>query len=203
VKLTNPATLAIGTQALGTRPLAAMNLAANEAEEGHAIHGILGYAFFANRIVTLDYPGRALLIDHAPRGGSTVPMTIESKAPVIQARLSIGTQTHEVRLLVDTGFDDTVILTRPFVERHALLQFAENAGTSGQSLGGTTKSRIAKAKRLTIGNVHFDDVRVRLSLDEEGAFASDTVDGYIGSGLLQDSVVTFNYSAGALTLRRR
>jgi hypothetical protein len=203
VQTTASATLSIGSLDLGAHPLAAIELASNEGEEGHAVHGILGYAFFADRVVTIDYPGRALVIGGATRNGSVVPMTIEAKAPVIRASLSIGATTETVRLVVDTGFDDTVILTRPFVERHALRGLAGSSGTSGKSLGGETRSRVTRGRRLRIGDIDFDDVRVRLSMDREGAFATDEVDGYIGSGLLQQCAVTFNYPAGKMTLERR
>ena len=203
VQMTESARLSIGSLDLGAHPLAAMELASNEGEEGHAVHGILGYAFFSDRIVTIDYPGRALVIGGTTRKGSAVPMTIEAKAPVIRASLSIGATTENVRLVVDTGFDDTVILTRPFVERHALQRLAESSGTSGKSLGGETTSRVVRARRLRIGDVDFDDVRVRLSMDRKGAFASGEVDGYVGSGLLQQCAVTFDYPAGRMTLERR
>ena len=204
VKMTDPATLSVGSHVLGTHPLAAIDLAGNEADEGHAIDGILGFAFFNERVVTLDYPGHALILDRAPRGGSSVPLVFDGKTPTIKARLSIGSmQEQEVRLVVDTGFDDTLILTRPFVERHALQQLAESESASGQGLGGTITSRFAHARRLSIGEMDFDDVHVRLSMDEKGAFASEDVDGYIGGGLLQHCVVTFDYSGRTMTLRRR
>jgi len=201
--MTQPATLAIGPVRLGSHPLAAMDLARNEREEGHPIHGILGYAFFADHVVTLDYPRRMLLIDGAPGRGAVVPMTIQAKAPVIQATLSIGDTTVKVKLLVDTGFDDTIILTRPFVERAGWQNLGESASSTGRSMGGETTSRVTRAQRLSIERIDFDDIRVRLAMDREGAFASRDVDGYVGSGMLQDCAVTFDYAGGRMTLQRR
>jgi hypothetical protein len=203
VALTDSATLTIGSLDLGAHPLATMDFVGHEGQEGHAIHGILGYAFFKDRVVTIDYPRGILLIGGRGHGGSVVPMAIVDKAPVIRASLAMRDSTQEVRLIVDTGFDDTIVLTRPFVERHALLGLADSSGTSGTGLGGEITSRITRARRLRIGAVEFDDVRVRLAMDREGAFASDAVDGYIGSALLQRCAVTFDYRGGRMILERR
>jgi hypothetical protein len=197
---TEPARLSVGALALRKGSLAAMDFASSEGEEGHPIQGILGYPFFAQRVVTLDYPRHTLIVGGNRGAGSVVPLRIEAKTPVIEASLAMRTTVEKVRLVVDTGFDDTIILTSPFVERHGWQNLGV-AGTSGKSLGGETISRVARARRLSIGDVDFDDVRVRLATDREGAFASNDVDGYVGSGLLQHCVVTFDYRAGSMTLR--
>lgn len=79
---------------------------------GHAVHGILGYDFFKDLIVEINYERRFLKVydpqkfRHKLRKYNRVPLRLYRNKPYVQA--SIRLEDHEVEstLLVDNGLGD-------------------------------------------------------------------------------------------------
>ncbi len=206
VRFTDPLHLSVGGFRLPTQKLAVMDISGGAREEKHSVDGLLGYELFRRYVVQIDYPAKRLrlyarLTKDSAKDSITVPLRVLGKSCVVDARLKLGTQDKAipVSLIVDTGYDGTVILCRPFVLKHKLVAGKANAGAG---LGGTTSSRDVHLSTIRLGALRILDVHARGSLDRTGPFSSSSVDGFIGGGVLQDFVVTFDYEGGRLLLRR-
>jgi hypothetical protein len=206
VKLTftPPLALRIGGADLPADRLAIIPLGDSEDQEGHAVDGILGYAFFQAFNPEIDYPHHRMRLGSSPtarRGAGVTPLRIVDKNCVIDAEIVLapGDAPTPVKLVVDTGYDGGLLLTSPFVIKHDLLKSA-GAAASGASVGGATTRRPLMVPRLTIGRLTERRVAAALSTDQQGAFASSDVDGYIGGDFLKHYIVFFDYAHGRFAL---
>jgi hypothetical protein len=192
---TPPVSLRIGDIETSPDRLAVIPLGDSESQEGHAVDGILGYAFFQAYNPEIDYPRRImrLCISPAVRPGG-VTMRISDKNAVVDATLVLtpGQAPIAVTLIVDTGYDGGLLLTSPFVRKHDLLKSAGGA-VSGSSVGGTTTRRRRIVSSIAIGAIVRRNVEAMLSTDTDGAFATAQADGYIGGDFLRRYIVLFDY----------
>jgi Aspartyl protease len=173
------------------------------------ISGLVGGPFLKRFVVHLDC-GRTTMTLHDPAAaehtgrGETIPFRIEDEIPVIQAEIGIGTREPVVgALYVDTGASQRIILTRPFVERHRLI---EAAGTvtekrAGSLTGGTTYLE-ARAATVRLGSIVLKNVTVGFSQDRRGSGASTTRAGIIGNGILSQFAVTLDYARRQMIMER-
>jgi len=200
-----PVALTIGDTQLPPARLAVMSIADQESPDGHPVAGILGFPFFQAYNPTLDYPRRRMWLTQRPPqpARDALPLEVVEKGCRIKALLTLrpGEPPVMATLIVDTGFDGELVLNSPFVRRHGLLDGASGE-VAGGALGGSTGGRTMQLPALKLGKHRLKGVRTRLSTDSEGAFASAEVDGFVGGGVLQQFVATFDYAHGRLKLRR-
>jgi len=191
--------------------VAIMDLAGGRAQEGHAVDGLLGFALFQAYVVQIDYPAaklRLFAFDGQPmprpdRETVRLPLEVSNKNCMITAKITLqkGAKAIPVRLILDTGLDTTVMLTSPFARKHGLLV---GKATAGNGLGGAVSAREVSISDLAFDrNLHLRNIAVRASGDTEGAFSSPDVDGFIGGGVLENFVVTFDYKHRELLLTPR
>ncbi|MBI3676213.1 MAG: retropepsin-like domain-containing protein [Proteobacteria bacterium] len=203
ITMTESASLQLGSLKMDSAPLAAIALESGEKQEGHAVDGILGYAFFAAYNPEIDYTARRMVLRKTPvlQGSDFIPLRIVHKNCQIEALLTIakGRPAISVKLTIDTGFDGGLILTSPFVARHNLLAAGVKV-KAGSSLGGMTSSELLRGTKLVIGKQELAGLDAKLSIDKDGAFAATDVDGYIGGEILRHYKVLFDYRNGRLVL---
>ena len=208
IAFANSVDLSIPPLHLKPNRVAIMDLADGQAQEGHAVDGLLGYALFQTYIVQIDYPARRLNLfafsklrarsDYTK--ATSIPLLVRNKGCILSARVKFnaGGKSIPLRLAVDTGFDGTIMLTSPFARKQGLLT---GKATKGGGLGGETTAQDVRLRDLSIGRtLHLRDIVARASRDREGAFSSSEVDGYIGGGILHRFIVTFDYKNGELLL---
>ena len=198
-----PVALHVGAAQLAPAKLGIMAL--SDGQEGHAVDGLLGFAFFSAFNPQIDYPARRMILSASPPTiEGHVPLKIVNKNCLIEARLVLtaGEKPLTVKLIVDTGFDGALVLNSPFVKRHGLLK-GQSVSVAGASLGGRTTGALSHVASLTIGGARENNVQTRLSSDRQGPFADGTIDGYVGGALLQHYSVLFDYAHGRLTLLSR
>jgi hypothetical protein len=173
------------------------------------IAGLVGGPFLKRFVARLDC-GRDQMTLHDPAvfehkgGGQIVPFRIEDEIPVIQVEIGIGKGDPVVgALYVDTGASQRIILTRPFVETHKLI---EAAGTMTEkragSLTGGTSYLETQAASVRIGPIVLNDVTVGFSQDRRGSGASTTRAGIIGNGILSQFAVTLDYAQRRMMLEQ-
>jgi predicted aspartyl protease len=205
VAFTPAVTLKVGPVNLPAARLGVMALSSQEGSEGHRVDGILGYPFLAALNPEIDYRHHRMLLSESPALGRTsesVPFDLVAKSCRIHAQLTLrpGKPPVPAVLIVDTGYDGSLVLNTPFVEQHKLLESATGS-ISGGSLGGTTGGGTLQIPALRIGSRMIRKVESRLSPDKEGAFSTSEVDGYVGSSLLKRYSVLFDYKHKRLVLR--
>jgi hypothetical protein len=208
IAFANSVDLSIPPLHLKPNRVAIMDLADGQAQEGHAVDGLLGYALFQAYIVQVDYRARRLNlfafsklpVRKAHTKATSIPLLVRNKGCSLLAkvRFQAGGKSISLRLAVDTGFDGTIMLTSPFARKQGLLT---GKATKGGGLGGETNAQDVELRDLSLGRtLHIRNIVVRASRDREGAFSSSEVDGYVGGGILDRFIVTFDYKHGELFL---
>jgi hypothetical protein len=172
------------------------------------IAGMIGGPFLKRFAVHLDCDRRRMtLFDPAlfmPEAqGQTIPFRLQDEIPMIQVEIGIGERDPVVAALyVDTGASQRIILTRPFVETHKLL---EAAGTVTEkragSLTGGTSYLEARAASVRLGSIVLTNVTIGFSQDRRGSGASTTRAGIIGNGIMSRFAMALDYARQQLILR--
>lgn len=166
---------------------------------GVSIAGVLGGQFFQRAIVVVDYAaGRVHIVDPEVFEPPTdiEPLRIEG---VMGQPEILGTLDDErpLRFVLDTGAEPDLILNAPFAERSGLLRNADRlCPVPITGLDGGVASRLCSIGRLRAGPIAGDDVTTVLLPKVEGLTLGGDARraGLIGSSLLADRRVTFDYA---------
>ena len=155
-------------------------------EGGLPIVGIVGCDLFRQCLLEIDYRGRSLRALPRSAAPQTEPMRFEERSPFVDANFA-GTN---VRVLVDTGFLQTIALPRG-----SRVPLAEPPRAYGEiaSISGTEPKEIARlAGDLRIGAMSWTEPQVLL------------VSGCpkIGARLLRDTLIRLDASGGKIWIER-
>lgn len=184
----------VGGAALLDTSLSSLDLSGFAPLFGLHLDGVLGYDFFQQFVVVLDYQHRRLtLCDPASfqaGGAQSVPLNLESRQPYIDVQFEASNgKTIRASIEVDTGKVDPFSLNAAFARRNGLLADASTLLTvKGVSMGGTTQAWLTRAK-----SVRFADILIEnpiMGIAEEDADRA----GQLGYGLLKRFTITFDYS---------
>ena len=102
---------------------------------------------------------------------------------------------------MDTGGDNAVLVNSPFVKRHKLVEAMQNTTQDARNgAGGNQQVITGRANAVKLGSFTLKNVPVQLSLDTEGAGASEENDGLIGGEIFRRFKVTLDYSRKRMIL---
>lgn len=168
---------------------------------GVPVHGVLGYPFFTQFVVTIDYANLLLTFTEAnnfipPFEALAIPISLADSKPVLSTSLSGGWGSTPNHLLLDTGgFHELIIHEKKDGKLRNQLPVGprENLGTG---FGGAIYGRRGIFSRLWIGPLELGGVQVLFP--EKGQYhrfpsAYLEPNGSIGGGLLREFVVTIDY----------
>lgn len=148
---------------------------------GLKIDGVLGFNLFADARLTLDYPGRRIVMsshdDENPLRGDVMNFTFQNGIPLIEAR--IGEQ--EILTLIDSGSDGGLNLDPAGLD----LDFVARPRT------GTMIGTLHGNHRQILGRLE-DTLRIGPFLVEEPVVDLSGVMTSLGSDILQNFEVTFD-----------
>lgn len=189
--------------------VAVIALDALEPFSGRTLDGIIGYGLFSRYVVEVDYAShRVNLYDlqsyRYSGSGTRLPLTIEKDLFFIPVKITMPNRTSiEAKLMVDSGAPTaTVVLNRPFVEKHNLLADSGRMilDRSLPGLGGETKQLLGRASELQLDDLIIRNPTIMLSQDAAGSLASSSFDGIIGGELLRRFKVIFDTAHHQLIL---
>jgi hypothetical protein len=176
--------------------------------EGFQVGGMLGFEMFRRFVTIVDYEKNELtLIDPArftqadrARAGVAVPFVFYDHMPQVAGRAG----DRPARYNIDTGSRSEVTFARPFVERARLREAYPDGVTTvdGWGVGGPSRSYVVRATSLSLGEVTIEAPVAGLATQGKGVFTDENFEGNVGSGLLKRFVVTFDYDAQIMYLRR-
>lgn len=162
------------------------------------ISGLLGFDFFADAIVHLDYDrGIAEAIDKPAfkvENMTSVPLALDDKTPSVKAHIGSAV----ARLTIDTGANRTLVFSQ-FADRADLAGARIAATTRFRGVGGTGNGEMTRIHTFEFANVTLSDTPVEIANDD---FGSEDTDGILGADLLKNYEVFFDYPAGQLHVRR-
>jgi predicted aspartyl protease len=175
---------------------------------GRAIDGVIGYDLFAQFTVAIDFGARALTMWRpsaflAPKGVVTVPLTFAGRLPVVEAAITPVDRTSvPVRLVVDTGASQAIILRYPFANEHGLLDVAGQKATIAPSLAaGELRLVDVRIEQVKVGAWTFDRPSVLAHAEPRGSGAYTATDGLIGNTLLSRFTLFVDYPRKRLLLQ--
>jgi hypothetical protein len=167
---------------------------------------VLGTSFFHEHQVTVDYPGRELVVH--PRTWPE-PRDAVLTLPVWSSghgQMFVEAQFEDLPsawFAVDTGSKGTVDVSRFYVAANRLIE-GHPAGflMKNGGVGGKFETWATTARSFTLGGHAFEEVPVYLGTkDDRGLLALPDVAGIIGSKIWQRFSVTFDLQRNQLLLK--
>lgn len=159
-----------------------------------SVDGLTGYEFLYEFRTTIDYAARTLTFmpfDQPMAGeGVTVPFYSDENLIYIEAR--IGNVRGLFRL--DTGAGNTITLSPNFARRHGI-GADDSARVTGSAYGGEVVTRAGTLPSFSMAGLTFTSLPVQISQATAGGFATRSIAGNLGAGVLQCFRMTFDYRA--------
>jgi hypothetical protein len=172
---------------------------ANHPRAGMEVDGLTGYEFLAEFRTTIDYAARTLSFtafdSPAQRAGVTLPFLGDEHDIFVEATIDGATGLFRL----DTGDRGGVTVFRTFADAHGLFQTGGRASVEAGGLGGALRTREFVGTAFTLAGLTLADLPVTVSEATSGSFASRSLAGNLGSGVLDRYRITFDYHARTLT----
>jgi hypothetical protein len=171
------------------------------------VEGVLGSPLFGKYIVEIDYPKSRVRIFQPRRyrpssKADALPMRV-SVGPIVRGRIWVrGKAPIELDLQLDTGSAHVLTLCTPAVDRHRLLESADelSAGTT-RGVGGRSSDMTGRIEEVRVGRFAVQSPVVRFSRQTSGAFASEQhYSANVGGDFLRHHKVTFDFPGSRVFL---
>jgi predicted aspartyl protease len=172
---------------------------------GIPIHGLLGYEFFNNLAVKVDFADSSLTVSKPKdirffKKGNRIPISIENRKPYIQAKVTFpnGTKTDN-KLILDLGAGHPLSLEN-IIKKHGLPEkfIAANLGVG---LTGPIEGFISRVNELDIGRFKIKGVITSFPVNSEEIYSPELRDGNLGIGVLKRFTLIIDYPDSALYLK--
>jgi hypothetical protein len=168
---------------------------------GETIAGVLGYPLFQAAVIELDAAGPAVAF-FAPQtytlpGGQWQELRLDGNTPCVLARFE-GDRQGWFRL--DPVAAHTVTFHPPAVVKLKLLEGRATTATADSGLGGFSSAQVGTLAWFELGGKRFEQLNVRFSQPERGAFQDEYLMGTIGQGLLKSFGIVFDCGLGRVAL---
>lgn len=173
---------------------------------GMPIHGLLGYEFFADVAVKINFSDSTLSVcrprDLRPfRKGNKIPMSIEERKPYIQARITYpnGKKTDS-KLVIDIGAGHPVSIENMIKNNGLPAKYIP--ANLGVGLNGPIVGFISRVSEVDIGRFKIKDVITSFPDDTRLQIKPSVPrDGNLGIGILKKFQVIFDYPDNTLYLK--
>jgi hypothetical protein len=173
---------------------------------GIPIHGLLGYEFFNNLAVKIDFSDSTLSVSKSNnlklfRKGSKIPISIEDRKPYIQTKVTYddGIKSN-AKLVLDLGAGHSLSLENA-IEKHGLPKkfIAANLGVG---LTGPVNGFLGRVKEIDIGKFKIKDVITSFPGGEQYKALAVKRDGNLGIGILKRFDVIIDYPDSIIYLKQ-
>jgi hypothetical protein len=166
---------------------------------GRAIDGVVGYDLFARYTVKIDFKGRNLIVWEPsafvpPKKAVSVPIEFAGRLPVMPSVMTLETGKQlAVRLMVDTGASQAVILRYPFAHEHELFDLGGTESTAPSLASGVRRLTAIPVRHIELAKRLFPKPRVHAFAEPVGSGAYTASDGLIGNDLLARFTLFVDY----------
>jgi hypothetical protein len=176
----------------------ALPLGAIAQQGGAGLDGIIGFELFNRYVVDIDYAKRVINLyepdTYKYQGdGDIVPISIQENDIYVKGSILIkGRAPIEGEFIVDTGSNQSLILSKEFVEQHRIRDtMAETMQGMARGVGGQVAFVLGRTKSFRLGKFEIKDVLT--ILPSGGEFADAGKAGNVGGRLLRRFHVVFDY----------
>lgn len=167
------------------------------------IAGLLGLELFERLVVRIDYRAQRLTLvpfdTHRFASDAVVtPITFDADMPLVTGSLG----GHVGTFALDTGNSGSTLVQHQWAERVGLAATMK-AGleTASYGAGGLSRNWASRLAPFEIGGARIDGQFGRYAEDRKGAFASRTEAGNLGSDVLANYTLDFDYRRGLMAWR--
>jgi hypothetical protein len=172
---------------------------------GIPIHGLLGYEFFNNLAVKIDFGDSSITVSR-PKDtrffsrGSKIHLSVENRKPYLQAKVTYtnGTKSTD-KLIFDLGAGHPLSLEN-IIEKHGLPDKFISANL-GMGLTGPIEGFLSRVKEVDIGKFKVKNVITSFPINKPGQQPEEQRDGNLGMGLLKRFTMIVDYPDSALYLK--
>jgi aspartyl protease/PDZ domain-containing protein len=169
---------------------------------GRHLDGLLGYSFFSQFVVEIDYVARVITL-YDPKTfqytgpGDIIPITV-SRVPFVNVKITTsGTDTTERLVMIDSGSHSSLNYVAeqfpPGTIEQDVLDMTDQVTKSVQATFG-------RAESLQLGRFTVNNPVVGLTHSFAIPGLSSSMNGLIGGGILRRFKVTFDYSQNRMIL---
>lgn len=175
---------------------------------GIPVHGLLGYEFFNNLAVKLNFTDSTLTAYRSQdarlfKRGAKIPITIEGHKPYLEAKVKLPNGTEQVcKLIIDLGAGHPVSLEN-MIKKNGLPQKFVIANL-GVGLTGPISGFLSRIDEVDLGKYKIKKVITSFPNDyDEETLKNLSIrrDGNLGVGILKRFMVIFDYHDNALYLK--
>lgn len=173
---------------------------------GMPIHGLLGYEFFSQLAVKINFGDSTISICRPQnlrpfRKGYKIPISIEDKKPYVQSLITFPNGAKVVnKLIIDIGAGHPVSIEN-MIKNYGLPQKFITANL-GVGLNGPIAGFISRVNEIDIGKFKIKNVIASFPDDnKELADMAVQRDGNLGIGILKKFDVIFDYADNCIYLK--
>lgn len=171
---------------------------------GCTIHGLLGYEFFSQLAVKINF-ARSELVVSAPknmryyRRSVRLPITIEDRKPYLSANVTFANGTTKLsKLVIDLGAGHFISMEN--LAKDNVLQPNRISADLGVGITGTLTGYLSRVKAVELGKYTVKNV-IAAFPDDSKIIPSVPRDGNLGIGLLKKFNVILDYPNNAIYLK--
>lgn len=172
---------------------------------GLPVHGLLGYEFFSNLAVKVDFSDSTLTVSKPKdarffRKGNKVPISIEDRKPYLRAKIAFanGVKTT-AKLIVDLGAGHPLSLEN-MIKNHGLPRKFISANL-GVGLTGPITGFLSRVDEVEIGKYHLKNIITSFPEENKNSAVSVQRDGNLGLGILKRFNLIIDYPDSTLYLK--
>ncbi|MCO5947800.1 PDZ domain-containing protein [Mucilaginibacter flavidus] len=173
---------------------------------GMPIHGLLGYEFFNNLAVKVNF-GDSTLTVYRPSEtkrfakGERVPITIEDHKPYFETNIVMPSgEIKRSKLIVDLGAGHPLSLEN-VSDKTELTKKCIHANL-GVGFSGPINGYISRVNEIAMGKYKIKDIISSFPQDDSlRKYINIKRDGNLGIGLIKKFTIVFDYAGGAMYLK--
>ncbi len=173
---------------------------------GLHIDGILGTDVLQHYVLRIDYRRRTIeWIDpahlDASRAGDPIPLQFQHALLLVGATLNrFNVASHPTSLILDTGSNESVTLSRNFLQANPELHFSRGVASYSLGGGGALSETLSRCASIQLGDLVIRNPLVHLVTQNQGLWTNGWA-GSIGNDILQHFDVTIDFPGSMLYLR--
>jgi len=173
---------------------------------GMPVHGLLGYEFFNNLAVTVNFSDSTLSVCRPAdlkrkKRGHKIPITIEDKKPYMETMVTFPNGQKSLnKLIIDLGVGHPISLEN-LIQKSGLPE-KRIVANLGVALNGPITGYISRLSEIELGSYKIKNVIASFpDIDYAKREYNVKRDGNLGIGLLKRFAVTFDYSNNVMYLK--
>ena len=174
---------------------------------GMPIHGLLGYEFFSNVAVKINFQDSTLVVFRPSQikkyaKGEKLPITVENNKPYVQANITMPNGTEKkCKLIMDIGAGHPLSLEN-FLTTNDLPQNFIRAKL-GQGFNGPIDGYISRVPKITLGRFSVENLLTSFPTKHPENTTNEAIlrDGNLGLGLLKRFAIIIDYPDSLIYLK--